>query len=148
MCSPSAERFWLLPLQIACYLFLYMRFPTEITCRFTIFAEVQQQKKAPFEDTFQVVFGGYCRHHHDQTNLKHYVKPSARNLTAQSSSMVLNETLSCLHLCSHCSLQALWFWWAKEDTDVHVSLWIAASEFMTDGKPTEELKSCESTHSL
>ncbi|CAM9237789.1 unnamed protein product, partial [Bubo scandiacus] len=30
---------------------------------------------------------------------------------------------------------------AKEDTDIRVSLWIAASEFMTDGKPTEELKS-------
>lgn len=71
-------------LQIVCYLFLDMRFPTEISCRFTIFAEFQQQKKT-FEKTFQVLFVGDCC----QTNLKHYSKPTARNFPVQSSSVAV-----------------------------------------------------------
>lgn len=76
-------------LQTICYIFLDMRFPTEINCGFTIFAEFQQQKKPPFEETFQVVFVGDCCHHSGQTNLKPYGKPTARNFTVQSSSMVV-----------------------------------------------------------
>lgn len=65
-------------LQTVC---LDMRFPTEINCGFTVFAEFQQQKKIPFEETFKVVFVGHCCHHSRQTNLNHYIKPTARNFT-------------------------------------------------------------------
>jgi len=81
---------------------------------------------------------------------KHQFKLTTRNFTPQSSSMVIkiDTVLTSLGLCSCRSLRAQVCRCAKDDTDMRVSLWIAASEFMTDGKPTEELKSCESTHSL
>lgn len=93
ICSTSAERFWLLLpfflLQIVCCIFLDVRFPTKINCGFTIFDEFQQQKKTPYEETFQVVFVADCCHHSGQTNLKHYVKPTARNFAVRSSCMVV-----------------------------------------------------------
>lgn len=80
----DSDFYHLFLLQIVSYLFLDMRFPTEISCRFTIFAEFQQQKKT-FEKTFQVLFVGDCC----QTNLKHYSKPTARNFPVQSSSVAV-----------------------------------------------------------
>lgn len=75
-------------LQIVCYLFLDMRFPTEINCGFKIFAEFHQWKKT-FEETFQVLLVGDCCHHSGQTNLKHYSKPGARKFPVQSSSLAV-----------------------------------------------------------